>query len=463
MKHVLQKKTVFKRTTAVFLTLVMAFGLIPQNCLVVKANTPTEEWKNATSLPTTAGSYKLTDDVTMPEDWTVNAEIELDLNGCSIQMKKDETAESKSINVATDGKLTLKGVGAIDSVKYITVGGNLTVNEPNITTNGFAVTGTALLNDGTIKVSGDDNVMVTGKLTIDGATLDMKNSLEVSGIGELVVSDGYVTSETSNAINYANSNKITISGGYIKSKDNDVAITSDLTTSETTPTTPFISGGYFSKAVVGGFIKDGYAEVENADPETKDTYKKMVCKSTDSLPTEPGTYVLTADITGDTDWTTPAGATKIVLNGHSINIGTNDLIIPANASFVISDIPTGIEAITCYKLICNAGSELTVETGTLNVSTSTSLNGAGLTITGGVANLGEVALGGATVSQESFLGITGGKVSATKIDLVSNSSQPEIAAGFSWWLRSPGTIGNYYAAACVYDEGAGDDCQAQRS
>lgn len=36
-------------------------------------------------------------------------------------------------------------------------------------------------------------------------------------------------------------------------------------------------------------------------------------------------------------------------------------------------------------------------------------------------------------------------------------------AGFSWWLRSPGTIGNYYAAACVYDEGAGDDCQAQRS
>lgn len=101
-------------------------------------------WKETTSLPNTAGSYYLTQNVTLKKEWEVPADITLCLNGKSITLN----AEGDVINMSANGTIfTLYdciGTGTIthgmnDDTKY--QGGGVAVSDVTFNMYGGTITG----------------------------------------------------------------------------------------------------------------------------------------------------------------------------------------------------------------------------------------------------------------------------------------------------------------------------------
>ena len=71
------------------------------------AQTEQTEWSDATSLPTSAGNYKLTTDVSISSTWAApSGETTIDLNGHGITMTS--TSKRSVIKVASGCTLTIK-------------------------------------------------------------------------------------------------------------------------------------------------------------------------------------------------------------------------------------------------------------------------------------------------------------------------------------------------------------------
>ncbi len=119
-----RKMKLERKLMAFFLALVMVIGIMPGISLTTYADDdplPSHvhddinftAWTSTDSLPSEAGNYYLTDNVTISQPWKVNSEINLCLNGFGIQKigDEDDTANSHNyggvIVVETGGNLNI--------------------------------------------------------------------------------------------------------------------------------------------------------------------------------------------------------------------------------------------------------------------------------------------------------------------------------------------------------------------
>jgi hypothetical protein len=95
------KQKLGRKLLSFFLTLALVVGLVPGMSLTARA----DDWSTGTSLPTSAGSYKLTTDISISSTWTVPAgTTTLDLNGHAVTMTGDDSV----ITVGSGATLTLQ-------------------------------------------------------------------------------------------------------------------------------------------------------------------------------------------------------------------------------------------------------------------------------------------------------------------------------------------------------------------
>lgn len=81
-------KNILKKFGSLMLAAALLLGTLPMAAVPAYADDVTE-WDNPNSLPAEAGSYKLMTDVTINSNWTIKADIILDLNGYGILMTGD--------------------------------------------------------------------------------------------------------------------------------------------------------------------------------------------------------------------------------------------------------------------------------------------------------------------------------------------------------------------------------------
>ncbi len=132
-----------------------------------------EPWESTTSLPTTAGNYYLTDDVTISATWTVpTGETNLCLNGHTISYAGSNGSVILINNANT--KLTVYDCGTTGAI----TGGNTTGNGGGVN----ITAGTFELKNGNI----EGNVANNGAVSVNGA-----NSNFIMSGGNIRYNAGY--------------------------------------------------------------------------------------------------------------------------------------------------------------------------------------------------------------------------------------------------------------------------------
>ncbi|MBQ1659724.1 MAG: hypothetical protein II059_07740, partial [Clostridia bacterium] len=109
-------KRCLKRVAAAALVMLMVSGTMPfqpiaevfDTAIVASADSVESDWSANDSLPTTAGSYKLTTDVTLSSTWEVTEDITLDLNGHGIIRTG---GNGNAIRVENNATLTINDSG----------------------------------------------------------------------------------------------------------------------------------------------------------------------------------------------------------------------------------------------------------------------------------------------------------------------------------------------------------------
>ena len=199
-------KNSWKRVAAGVLSFAMVAGAMPANVgglltggkgIVASAAVLTE-WTSTDSLPTAAGSYKLTSDVTLSSTWDVSADITLDLNGHGIRKNGDHVI--RIINGAT---LTLEDSG--DTVHYFDVENNakagkaFNVNDTSGSksfTGGYITGGSGSSYDSYFWNEGGGIYVYNGHLIINGGTIIGNSSAHGGGVciysGDCVMNGGTV-------------------------------------------------------------------------------------------------------------------------------------------------------------------------------------------------------------------------------------------------------------------------------
>ena len=197
-------------------------------------------WTSDNSLPTQAGNYVLTSDVTLSGTWTVPAgETNLCLNGktinanggnfavitigngCTLNLYDPEgggiitganhTADGGGVAITNGGHFNMYG-GSIEGNRS-TNGGGLSVNGSNATFHMYG--GTIQYNEGYQNTGG---ILLMGNtvLTLSGGTIQHNAGLNFGGIGTYqatIVIDGDVNISDNYLYSAGTSNKITKSGG----------------------------------------------------------------------------------------------------------------------------------------------------------------------------------------------------------------------------------------------------------
>ena len=119
-----EHKHCLKRVAAAALVMLMVSGTVPyqpiaevfDTAIVASADSVESDWSANDSLPTTAGSYKLTTDVTLSSKWEVTEDITLDLNGHGIIRTG---SNGNAIRVKNNATLTINDSG--DTTHYFDV------------------------------------------------------------------------------------------------------------------------------------------------------------------------------------------------------------------------------------------------------------------------------------------------------------------------------------------------------
>ena len=167
---------------------------------ITKDTTLYAKWIEGTGvsvlLPTSAGKYYLTQDITISETWTVpSGETTLDLNGYGILM----TGRYSVISIGSEASLTINDSG--NTVHYVTL------SEYHATAVSDSGEETAPSNGtGVVKISGG---YIAGGATNQGGGINLRGSLIING-GTLIGNNG---TEHGGAI-FARGN-LTITGGKI--------------------------------------------------------------------------------------------------------------------------------------------------------------------------------------------------------------------------------------------------------
>lgn len=174
-----------KRILALLLALVMAVGLLPAPAGAAEGHshdavsfTP---WNTANALPTTAGNYYLTTDVTLSNYWLVGNDIHLCLNGHTVTQSKADTqviwvyngATLHIYNCQSGGSLT----GGTNSGVYVGAGNSI----GTFYLHGGAITGNSGFTQNNATHGGGVYV-VDGSFTMDGGSIQNNTATYGGGV-----------------------------------------------------------------------------------------------------------------------------------------------------------------------------------------------------------------------------------------------------------------------------------------
>lgn len=290
-------------------------------------------WRNADSMPTAAGTYYLTKDVTFTTAQEIRADVSICLNGHAV--KGDVTIQSGSKFTLTDCKK-----GSFDGKITVDNGGACTLNEGifhvEVTNNGAFVindstlTGkdTAVINNGTFEMNGgsitgntkgvinNSNMNISGAANItgntdsnlylvDGKTITFGELNERADIGITAEKQGELTGD----------DRISISANGADNLDcvsADNAVSFEICVSGEGLA---LCGFKGHKHCICGLSVDTEETVKNHNAHTEKTFKPWL--ESDRLPETSGAYYLTQNVTLSKTWQPPAD-TVLCLNGKTI-------------------------------------------------------------------------------------------------------------------------------------------------
>ena len=204
-----EHKRCLKRIAAAALVMLMVSGSVPfqpiaevfDTAIVASADSGVSDWSANDSLPTTAGSYKLTTDITLSSKWEVTEDITLDLNGHGIIRTG---GNGNAIRVKNNATLTINDSG--NTIHYFNVVDGIAKNINDESgeqrfTGGYITGGTGEGFNGYFWGDGGGVYVLHGNCIMNGGTL-LGNSTVFGGGAE--VYDGTFT---------LNGGKIAYNGG----------------------------------------------------------------------------------------------------------------------------------------------------------------------------------------------------------------------------------------------------------
>ncbi len=275
--------------------------------------------------------------------------------------------------------------------------------------------------NGSLNLTGDA-VVTAGQVTLDGATLDMSGTANLTATaGDLTASNAAGITMTGGALSIG-SKKLTLDTGAEMNLSGSAAVTAGQVT--LTDATLKMQGGTLTATGDDLVVTKSSPEVALADEGAAEkTYDVSVTGGT-------------LDIGGQT--LDLGSGTSMELSGGQVTAGQVKL---ENAALDMA----GNAVLTASGQVELAGSTLTMEGGTLDVSAQgMAVQAADIKMTGGTLNNGEHALeldsgtsmelsgsAGVTAGQvtltDATLKMQGGELTATGGDLVVRKSSPEVA------------------------------------
>ena len=350
-------------------------------------------WSDPSSLPSSAGSYYLTTDVTLEDDWIVPAGgVNLCLNGQTVscyingvQIKDEASLTVYDCSEGEVGSITSLGLRDgdagrlvyIDNGHFTLKGGKIVHNEDveKVLAIGERGENATITIEGGIVESGIEVWTTGGSITVTGGEIrgGIQNGCE-PGKGTLTISGGTITGGMKTLFGYyavVSGTSFNLSGKpIIKGVDGDIAIQLGTINIEN----PLSGGPYsvkFMTLVAGG--DEGFTMTEagvfatgagaaesvncftSADPKyavraTSDGHLELVevhthadgtnfetkWDSETELPTEEGSYFLTTDVNLSEIWS-PKGEVSICLNGHKIDCGGSNYLFVNGGSLTVYD------------------------------------------------------------------------------------------------------------------------------
>ncbi len=331
-----------------------------------------QAWEIDNSLPTSAGNWYLTQPVTLTGGWTVpEGGVNLCLNGqavnCGENLVKVENGASLTVYDCQNGE-GISGTGS-QTVK-VEYGGEFTLKSGKIFNNNsywkaifVDYSGTVAIEGGTVEainiaIHGEEaSVIKVTDGVIKGGSDSLVSAIESSGT--LEISGGNITSDGVGAVQISPGCNFNLSGspviGGIRFVGSAV-ITIDK---------PLSGGPYSVKLSTGtGEFATGDCAAESVDCFTSADPKYMVKVTSegnglelvewpnhyhdgdptefkpwisgDSLPTDPGSYYLTTDVTPTGDWDVP-GKVNLCLNGKHIELEDYHIQISSDDALTICD------------------------------------------------------------------------------------------------------------------------------
>ena len=301
-------------------------------------------WRSADSLPTEAGTYYLTKDVTLTTAQEIRADVSICLNGHAV--KSDVTVQNGGKFTLTDCKK-----GTFDGKITVDNGGACTLNEGTfhveVTNNGAFVindstlTGkdTAVINNGTFEMNGgsitgntkgvinNSNMNISGAANItgntdsnlylvDGKTITFGELNERADIGITAEKQGELTGD----------DRISISANGADNLDcvsADNAVSFEICVSGEGLA---LCGFKGHKHCICGLSVDTEETVKNHNAHTEKTFNPWL--ESNSLPETSGTYYLTQNVTLDATWQPPADTDIVLcLNGKTITYNGKALAV----------------------------------------------------------------------------------------------------------------------------------------
>ena len=257
---------------------------------------------------------------------------------------------SGSINIY-GGNLTVTGGG-----NSAAIGAGNKATYTSITIYGGTINATSGNNAGAAIGAGNSNKIEGGTITIYGGTVNATGIGAAAGIGggtdsgaagTVTIYGGTVTATAGNGVNgyipagigaagYRTKNEsVTINGGTIiaiggsaaaagigKNNRNN-SVVGSITIGENVKMSYSSNGTEYTDYESDDYsVRYQYMKAEPLVAHTHDGVSFQPWTSTDSLPTESGSYYLTQNVTLSETWTVP-GTNNLCLNGHSINGPTN--------------------------------------------------------------------------------------------------------------------------------------------
>ena len=328
-------------------------------------------WSAADAMPTAAGDYSLSGNVTLKETWTVpQGTTRLSLEGHSLALN----AEGGSvIYVPAGAALELYDAGG--STGVITggkgragtgfyLGGGVFV-AGSFTMNGGQISGNAATSGGGIYVDTSGKCTLAGgkitgnTATVGGGGMFVRGSLTVSGGASVT---GNSKGSDADNLRLANDKTIAVAGKLTGSFGiNTAAVPTALA-----PTA--ITAGLSGKGDAANFASDdkSFAVGLNAAgeavlslaPAAEEKITFTEWKTANALPGAAGDFLLTSDVLLKETWTAPKGRVRLNLNGHSIALSANGgsvMQIPSDAVVELYDLENNSGVITRGKGRADSG------------------------------------------------------------------------------------------------------------